>query len=150
MFNRLAQEVLLEALPDEAYEHSYADERSEHWYDMVILMKQLTFILNLQLVLAPHFYCPGVSGADACYAGATQWMAYDDTVGYLTRSPGYCKGGTCKVPPSSSATLCLCSYADQCVDTCGQSLQWHKNNHYTGQTLVIAALQSQPPGALPV
>ena len=51
----------------------------------------------VQVVLAPHFYCPGVSGATKCFAGQTQWTALDNTVGYLTRSPGFCTGGKCKV-----------------------------------------------------
>ena len=51
----------------------------------------------MQVSLAPHFYCPGVSGSTDCYAGKKQWQAYDDTVGYLGRTPGYCKGTKCKV-----------------------------------------------------
>ena len=52
----------------------------------------------MQVVLAPHFYCPGVSGYTRGYSGQTQWTAYDNTVGYLTRAPGFCQGSSCKVP----------------------------------------------------
>ncbi|KAK9795953.1 hypothetical protein WJX73_004029 [Symbiochloris irregularis] len=52
-----------------------------------------------QLVIAPHFYCPGVSQATECYAGPTQWQGFDDTVGYLSVAPGFCDPNTkkCKV-----------------------------------------------------
>lgn len=52
------------------------------------------------MVLAPHFYCPGVSGETRpeCYEGKGQWTGFDNTVGYLTVAPGYCTtNGTCKV-----------------------------------------------------
>ena len=54
---------------------------------------------GLQLSLAPHFYCPGVSmeTRTQCFQGAGQWEGFDNTVGYLTVSPGFCAGGKCKV-----------------------------------------------------
>lgn len=60
----------------------------------------------VQLVIAPHFYCPGVSLATECYAGPSQWLGFDQTVGYLSVAPGFCdtKTNKCKVwPPLASA-----------------------------------------------
>ena len=53
----------------------------------------------LQVSLAPHFYCPGVSleTRSQCFQGAGQWEGFDNTIGYLTVAPGYCSGGKCKV-----------------------------------------------------
>ena len=51
----------------------------------------------VQVVLAPHFYCPEVSGADACFSGQTMYDSLDKSVGYLTVAPGWCKGSDCKV-----------------------------------------------------
>ena len=51
-------------------------------------------------MLAPHFYCPGVSleTRKQCYSGTGQWQGFDNTVGYLTVAPGFCaNNGKCKV-----------------------------------------------------
>ena len=83
----------------------------------------------VQVVLAPHFYCPGVSleTRAQCYAGKGQWEGFDNTVGYLTVAPGYCAtGGKCKVHSPCSelgslATIMLSMTmfrVSQCSDTC--------------------------------
>ena len=61
---------------------------------------------GLQLSLAPHFYCPGVSmeTRTQCFQGAGQWEGFDNTVGYLTVSPGFCAGGKCKVCCTAAST----------------------------------------------
>jgi len=50
-----------------------------------------------QLVLAPHIYCPGVTGATTCYNGTQLYDGLDVSFGYLTVAPGYCVGGSCRV-----------------------------------------------------
>ena len=68
---------------------------------------------GLQLSLAPHFYCPGVSmeTRTQCFQGAGQWEGFDNTVGYLTVSPGFCAGGKCKVG-------CTAAFACAAADVC--------------------------------
>ena len=63
--------------------------------------------------LAPHFYCPGVSleTRSQCYEGIGQWTGFDNTVGYLTRAPGFCSGSTCKVMVLAAAACTLASAA---------------------------------------
>jgi len=53
-----------------------------------------------QLVLAPHIYCPGVTGATTCYNGTQLYDGLDVSFGYLTVAPGYCVGGSCRVYPA--------------------------------------------------
>lgn len=52
-----------------------------------------------QVVLAPHVYCPGVTEATMCYSGQELFDGLDQSFGYLTVSPGWCKGGSCRVFP---------------------------------------------------
>ncbi|KAK9833284.1 hypothetical protein WJX81_003097 [Elliptochloris bilobata] len=50
-----------------------------------------------QIVLAPHFYCPAVSGANFGYKPSLgQYQIYNETFGYLT-SKGFCYKGKCRV-----------------------------------------------------
>ena len=91
--------------------------------------------LRLQVSLAPHFYCPGVSGEtrSQCYQGTGQWQGFDNTVGYLTRAPGYCSGGKCKVgseehaasgkvlePGAAARHLAVISSIPRCAYSCMQ------------------------------
>ena len=43
-----------------------------------------------QLALAPHIYCPRVSGAADCYKGECLFSSLDSSFGRLTRGNGYC------------------------------------------------------------
>lgn len=49
-----------------------------------------------QLVLAPHVYCPRVSGAVECYEGQCLFESLDRSFGELTRGKGYCSRGESK------------------------------------------------------
>ena len=54
-------------------------------------------MLHVQVVLAPHVYCPAVTQDPRCFEGESRWSALDVSFGYLTVSPGFCSGSTCKV-----------------------------------------------------
>jgi len=59
---------------------------------------------GLQVVLAPHVYCPEVSGATACFSGQSLYDSLDKSVGYLTVAPGWCVGSNCKVTTPNPPT----------------------------------------------
>ena len=65
---------------------------------------------DLQVVLAPHLYCPEVSGAKECFAGQTLYDSLDKSYGYLTVAPGWCKGTNCHVSPSPSVQPAFCQH----------------------------------------
>ncbi|CAL8465540.1 g5076 [Coccomyxa elongata] len=51
-----------------------------------------------QVVLAPHLYCPKVSGQKTFYKPSFgQYDVYNFTFGYLTAPPGFCFQGACHV-----------------------------------------------------
>ena len=47
-----------------------------------------------QLALAPHIYCPRVSGAADCFTGECLFDSLDRSFGELTRGSGYCSRRT--------------------------------------------------------
>lgn len=49
-----------------------------------------------QLALAPHIYCPRVSGAADCYEGECLFESLDASFGRLTTGDGYCSRGKSK------------------------------------------------------
>ena len=54
----------------------------------------------LQVVLAPHIYCPEVSGATSCFSGTSLYDSLDKSFGYLTVAPGFCANtSSCRVRP---------------------------------------------------
>lgn len=71
--------------------------RSEHRLRTIV--KAVT---SVQVVLAPHIYCPEVSGATECFSGQPLYDALDKSFGYLTVSPGFCSGSNCHVRPQLS------------------------------------------------
>ena len=52
------------------------------------------------MVLAPHIYCPEVSGATSCFSGTSLYDSLDKSFGYLTVAPGFCANtSSCRVCP---------------------------------------------------
>ena len=96
--------------------------------------------MRMQVVLAPHFYCPGVSGETRaqCYAGAGQWQGFDNTVGYLTVAPGYCSNnGTCKVRCPARACMCASLVSLGARDRQYKALQGYRAAEHAAEMHVV-------------